>query len=228
MIPEPNTTPQPEPPALILARKRLDDALAQREKAAAALYRGDGTPVYTDTPARLAKLVEPVQAAAKSAEDAAAEVLEDVRGLRLQRYADFTYGMIPPQLEEAAGRRVFIADDMAAMPLEDAARRCEAVARNKADTVGAALHARYGRRRWQQEMDAIRNRKDGQAPLPKHSAALAELDAAVKRLEALAGWDANDARAALMEQSAQALKVYAWSQRAAVDGSRQRAFQVRL
>ena len=57
MIPEPNTTPQPEPPALILARKRLDDALAQREKAAAALYRGDGTPVYTDTPARLAEYV---------------------------------------------------------------------------------------------------------------------------------------------------------------------------
>ncbi len=213
-------------PALILARQSVDRAIAEHTAAAAKLHHPDGQPVYTDTPARLAKLLEPVQKSVATATDAAAEVRSQAKAMRLQRYADPSAKLGMIDLETAARRLPFIRDDLADMPLSDAARRCEAVAIGK-DTVGAVLHARYGRRRYAEELAA--SRKDGDND-PERSKALAELEEAVKRLESLTQPDtaANELQAAALEAAAWDLENYARRQLANLDGSSAAAFQVRL
>lgn len=213
-------------PALILARQSVDKALAEHTAAAAKLHHPDGTPVYTDTSARLAKLLEPVQKSVATATAAAEEVRSQAKAMRLQRYADPSAKLGMIDLETAARRLPFIRDDLADMPLSDAARRCEVVAMSK-DTVGAILHARYGRRRWQAELAAIR--KDGGNDRER-SKALGELEEAVRRLESLTQPDAAaiEAQAAEMEAAAWDLEFYAGRQLADLDGRRAAAFQVKL
>lgn len=214
------------PLTLTLARQSVDKALAEHTAAAAKLHHPSGDPVYTDTPARLAKLLEPVQKAAKSAEATAAEVRSQAKALRLQRYGDPSAKLGLVDLETAARRLPFIRDDMADMPLSDAARRCEAVALGK-DSVGITLHARYGRRRYAEELAAIRQAGDRDEVRSK---ALAELEEAVKRLEAITQPDAaaNELQAAELEAAAWDLENYASRKLADLDGRSAGAFQVKF
>lgn len=215
------------PLTLTLARQSVDKALAEHSAAAAKLHHPSGDPVYTDTPARLAKLLEPVQKSVAAATAAAEEVRNEAKAKRLTAYADPIGSLHVLDLEKAFYRRSFVADDAAGMSLPDLARRLEAVAMNKADSVGAVLHARYARRRYDAELAA--SRKDGDNDMAR-SAVLGELEEAVKRLEAITQPDtaANELQAAEMEAAAWDLENYASRRLADLDGRSAAAFQVRL
>lgn len=214
-------------PALTLtfARQAIDRAADTYARELAKLYTPDGKPIYTDTDARKQKLLESVRKAVDDARKTADEHRVEAQRKRLTAYADPVAALNVLDLEKAFYRRAFVADDAASMPLPDLARRVEATATNKADSVGAALYAVYARRRYESEVDA--RRKAGSNAVSQDMAALGQ---AVMSLEAATQPDkkAIDAEAAEMEKAGWELTLYAGRQLADLDGSSAGAWKVRL
>lgn len=202
----------------------LDNALAAYESSKAKLHHEDGRPIYANDlhQQKLDELMDQLDGIVAKAHETAQQAIDAASGELELVGADPMSSLSTDQLARANQLMGLVREDYQDASNDELVKRAKAALASK-DPVVIALNLRYGERR----VESLRRLIAAGSSTPLQQLGFGELDQAIKALKATQGHEQRRAALQAKIDQAQDLRIHATRTRAAADGSRAAAGNIR-